>query len=111
MSTTETADEPPALPPAAAEPASMPEASGATSRPAKKRTVPVDRRKIIARLFRILELQVMDLEEEMDQMHRDQRRSGEKELTVLSKLAGNLDKLITLDPAPPATAKRRTKQM
>jgi hypothetical protein len=81
-------------------------------RPRKARTAVVDRPKIIRRLFRILELQVMDLEQEIDEMHREKRRSGDKEVVVLSKLAGNLDKLMSLDAAAaPVTARRRTKQM
>src|SRR5690606_26127004 len=56
----------------------------------------VDRPMIIARMFRVLELQVRNLEVEMNK-ERDTGRSGEQEVALLGKLASNLEKLMALD--------------
>lgn len=74
----------------------------------RKRSRLVDRPMIITRLFRVLELQVADLEMEMAEMARGSKRSGEKEVALLGKMAGNLDKLMELDRA--AGEGRRTRQ-
>jgi len=58
-----------------------------------------DRATIIRRLFRVLEMQVMHLEAEMDDMNRNETRSGEREIELLGKLAANVDKLIKLETA------------
>lgn len=58
-----------------------------------------DRPTIIRRLFRVLEMQVMHLEAEMDDMNRSETRSGEREIELLGKLAANVDKLIKLETA------------
>jgi hypothetical protein len=58
-----------------------------------------DRPTIIKRLFRVLEMQVMHLEAEMDDMTEKQTRSGEREIELLGKLAANLDKLTKLETA------------
>ena len=76
--------------------------------PRRNRSKVVDRPMIITRMFRVLERQVADLEMEMAQMSRDARRSGEKEVALLGKLAGNLDKLMDLDSR--AGEGRRTRQ-
>lgn len=105
-------DEPSPAPATAAEPAGTPAAAPALTPPTRKKRKPATlRREIIERMFHILDMQVRDLEEEINEMHSEKRRAGEKELVLLNKIAGNLDKLITLDPAPPTTARRRTKQM
>ena len=61
------------------------------------RSKQVDRPQIIKRLFRVLELQVIDLEMEMSQMSKDNRRSGQREVAILGRLASNLETLIKLD--------------
>jgi hypothetical protein len=58
-----------------------------------------DRPTIIKRLFRVLEMQVMHLEAEMDDMNESKTRSGEREIELLGKLAANVDKLIKLEAA------------
>ena len=58
-----------------------------------------DRPSIIKRLFRVLEMQVMHLELEMDEMTKTETRSGEREIELLGKLAANLDKLVKLETA------------
>lgn len=58
-----------------------------------------DRATIIKRLFRVLEMQVMHLEMEMDEMNKTETRSGEREIELLGKLAANLDKLTKLETA------------
>ncbi len=57
----------------------------------------VDRPLIISRLYRVLEMQVRDLELEMSAMAADNRRSGEREVAVLGRLAANLETLTKLD--------------
>jgi hypothetical protein len=52
----------------------------------------VDRSGIIARMFRVLERQIIQLEKDMTQ-------TGEKEVAVLGKLASTLEKLIDIDTA------------
>lgn len=52
----------------------------------------VDRGAIIARMFRVLERQVVLME-------RDMKQPGEKEVAVLGKLASTLEKLIDIDNA------------
>lgn len=74
----------------------------------RKSSSAVDRPMIITRMFRVLELQVADLEMEMADMARGSRRSGEKEVALLGKMAGNLDKLMELDRE--AGEGRRTRQ-
>lgn len=59
----------------------------------------MDRPAIIKRLFRVLEMQVMHLELEMDEMTKTETHSGEREIELLGKLAANLDKLIKLETA------------
>jgi hypothetical protein len=65
--------------------------------PRRRRSSVVDRPLIITRMFRVLERQVLDLELEMADMTKKASRSGEKEVVLLGKLAGNLDKLMDLD--------------
>lgn len=72
------------------------------------RSKAVDRPLIIARLFRVLELQVKNLETEMNEMADGAKRSGEGEVAVLGKLAANLERLMDLDARLPE--KRRGKQ-
>jgi hypothetical protein len=76
-------------------------------------TKSVNRKQIIARMFRVLELQVKSLETEMNEMERGARRSGDREVSLLGKLAGNLDKLIALKATPGNKADNRkgTKHM
>jgi hypothetical protein len=76
--------------------------------PPRRRSRLVDRPVIITRMFRVLELQVKDLETEMAEMARNAKRSGEKEVALLGKMAVNLDKLMELDRA--AGEGRRTRQ-
>lgn len=73
----------------------------------------VDRPQIIARMFRVLELQVKSLETELDDMERRAGRSGDNEASLLGKLAGTLDKLIALDAkaANKPVSRQRTKRM
>jgi hypothetical protein len=73
----------------------------------------VDRPRIIVRMFRVLERQVIDLETEMDEMGRGKGRSGDKEAALLGKLAGNLEKLVALDLKVTGRepGRRSTKQM
>lgn len=73
----------------------------------------VDRPLIIARMFRLLERQVRDLENEMDEMSTASRRSGDKEVALLGKLAGNLEKLMQLDArmAEGKAPRRNSKQI
>lgn len=56
----------------------------------------VDRSAIITRMFRVLERQIISLDNNMKQ-------TGEKEVAVLGKLASTLEKLIDIDnaAAPP----------
>jgi hypothetical protein len=81
--------------------------------PRRNRSRFVDRSMIITRMFRVLERQVMDLEMEMADMTRRTARSGEKEVVLLGKLAGTLDKLMNLDglAGEGRRTKTRTKQM
>jgi hypothetical protein len=65
--------------------------------PRRRRSSVVDRPMIITRMFRVLERQVVDLEMEMMEMARSKARSGDKEVVLLGKLAGNLGKLMELD--------------
>lgn len=63
----------------------------------------VDRSTIITRMFRVLERQIVFMEENMTE-------TGEKEVAVLGKLASTLEKLIDIDkaaspPKPPAQRK------
>lgn len=67
----------------------------------------VQRPTIIKRLFRMLEMQVMHLETEMDDMVKTDTRSGEREMQLLGKLAGNLEKLVKLDQTTSGSSKRR----
>lgn len=67
----------------------------------------VQRPTIIKRLFRMLEMQVVHLETEMDEMIKTDTRSGEREMQLLGKLAGNLEKLVKLDTAASGPSKRR----
>lgn len=77
----------------------------------RNHTVP-DREEIIARMFRVLNQQVIDLENEMESMRKDKRRSGEKEVAVLGKLAANLEKLVAINVGDSGQQTRpRTKQM
>jgi hypothetical protein len=52
----------------------------------------VDRGAIIARMFRVLDRQIIQLEQNMTE-------TGEKEVAVLGKLASTLEKLIAIDNA------------
>jgi hypothetical protein len=52
----------------------------------------VDRGAIIARMFRVLDRQIVQLEQNMTE-------TGEKEVAVLGKLASTLEKLIDIDNA------------
>ena len=61
------------------------------------RSKSVDRPQIIKRMFRVLELQVKDLEMEMARMAQDDKRSGDREVAVLGRLASNLETLMKLD--------------
>jgi hypothetical protein len=63
------------------------------------RTGNVDRPQIIKRMFRVLELQVLALEGNME-------KTGEKEVAVLGKLASTLEKLIDIDNAATAVKPR-----
>jgi hypothetical protein len=54
---------------------------------------------IIRRLFRLLEMQVLHLEMELDAMSKTQTRSGEREIELLGRLAANLEKLTKLETA------------
>lgn len=69
------------------------------------RSKQVDRPQIVKRLFRVLELQVIDLELEMQQMAMDNKRSGEREAAVLNRLATNLEKLVKLEGATQTRAR------
>ena len=52
------------------------------------------------------------LEKEMDEMQNENRRSGEREVVVLGRLATNLEKLMELDGVSPGRrGKTRTKTM
>ena len=71
----------------------------------RNRTGNVDRPQIIKRMFRLLEMQVIQLEKTMTQ-------TGEKEVAVLGKLASTLEKLIEIDNAAAEAPKRtRTKEI
>ena len=59
------------------------------------------------RLFRVLEMQVMHLEMEMETMATTNTKSGEREVQLLGRLAGNLDKLVKLDRDVSGPNKRR----
>lgn len=61
------------------------------------RSKSVDRPQIIKRMFRVLELQVKDLEMEMARMAQEDKRSGDREVAVLGRLASNLETLMKLD--------------
>jgi hypothetical protein len=67
------------------------------------RTGNVDRPQIIKRMFRVLELQVLALEGNME-------KTGEKEVAVLGKLASTLEKLIDIDNAATAAARPRAQR-
>jgi hypothetical protein len=69
----------------------------------RKTTSRVGRPQIIRRMFRVLELQLLALEGNMD-------HSGEKEVAVLGKLASTLEKLIDIDNAATAAAKPRAQR-
>ncbi|HTJ57004.1 MAG TPA: hypothetical protein VL418_05500 [Devosiaceae bacterium] len=58
----------------------------------RNRTGNVDRPQIIKRMFRLLEMQLIQLEKDMTQ-------TGDKEVAVLGKLASTLEKLIEIDNA------------
>jgi hypothetical protein len=78
----------------------------------RHRSKVVNRPLIIVRMFRLLERQVLDLEMEMSEMSSKKSRSGEREVALLGKLAGNLEKLVALDLQVTKEPKRRqTKQM
>lgn len=79
----------------------------------RRPTTVVDRPRIIVRMFKVLERQVLDLEKEMSEMAAAKGRSGEREAALLGRLAGNLEKLVALDlKLTPAEPKRRsTKEM
>lgn len=65
----------------------------------------VDRATIITRMFRVLERQIVFMEENMTE-------TGEKEVAVLGKLASTLEKLIQIDNAAAETPKaEKTKDM
>ena len=76
--------------------------------PRRNRSRVVDRPMIITRMYRVLERQVMDLEMEMADMTKTAKRSGDREVVLLGKLASNLDKLMDLDVR--AGEGRRTRQ-
>lgn len=71
------------------------------------RTGKVERPTIIKRLFKVLEMQVLHLETEMDEMVKTDTKSGEREIQLLGKLAGNLEKLVKLDQSTSVPTKRR----
>jgi hypothetical protein len=81
--------------------------------PTRRRRRVIDRPMIITRMFRVLERQVADLEMEMSDMARNGRRSGDKEVALLGKLAGNLGKLMDYDTqaGEGRRTKARTRQM
>jgi hypothetical protein len=81
--------------------------------PRRNRSRVVDRQMIITRMFRVLERQVVDLELEIQDMARSGKRSGDKEVVLLGKIAGNLGKLMELDSraGEGRRTKRRTKDM
>jgi len=65
----------------------------------------VDRSGIITRMFRVLQRQIVFMEENMTQ-------AGEKEVAVLGKLASTLEKLIQIDDAAAEKPKpANTKEM
>lgn len=68
---------------------------------------------IIARMLRVLERQLVDLENGMTELHRNTTRSGEKEVALLGKLAGNLEKLMAIEKLATGgkTDKRQSKDM
>jgi hypothetical protein len=71
------------------------------------RITKVERPTIIRRLFKVLEVQVLHLEREMDEMVKADAKSGEREMQLLGKLAGNLEKLMKLDRVVSETTRRR----
>ena len=62
---------------------------------------PVGRHSIIKRLFRLLDRQIAQMENEMT-------TTGEKEAAVLGRLVGTLGKLIEIEGAAGKTTKQRT---
>lgn len=75
---------------------------------------PIDRAKIVERLFRLVDLQVQDLQEEMSVMKTENRRSGEKEVVLLGRIAANLEKLAELNGDKPSQGRKdrsRTKSI
>lgn len=81
--------------------------------PPRRKSSVIDRPMIITRMFRVLERQVMDLEMEMADMTKRATRSGDREVVLLGKLAGTLDKLMDLDgrAGEGRRTKTRTKEM
>ena len=73
----------------------------------RNRSVAVDRPLIIKRMFRLLELQMEDLEGRMQELGKTEGRAGEREMTLLGKLAGNLERLIKLDSTVSGNTVRR----
>jgi hypothetical protein len=73
----------------------------------------VGRPQIINRMLRVLERQLLDLENDMTELRRAKTRSGEKEVALLGKLAGNLDKLMGLEKTANEgrSEKRQTRDM
>ena len=57
----------------------------------RKKTIEIDRSKLIKRLFKVLEGQITQLEK------NNMAGSGEKEVALLGTITRNLDKLIDLD--------------
>lgn len=72
----------------------------------KLETEPVDRLLIIERLVRLVQWQVVDLQREMNTMQAEDRRSGEREVALLGKIATNLEKLMELDGSAPSSGRR-----
>jgi hypothetical protein len=68
----------------------------------------VDRGAIIARMFHVLDRQIVQLEQNMTE-------TGEKEVAVLGKLASTLEKLIDIDnaakPAKPAQQRKDIQEL
>ena len=73
----------------------------------RNRSSAVDRPLIIKRMFRLLELQVEDLEGRMKDLGKADDRAGEREMTLLGKLAGNLERLVKLDSTVSGNTVRR----
>lgn len=72
-----------------------------------------DRADIIDRLVRLVDLQVADFQREMHAMRTENRRSGEKEVVLLGKIAANLEKLMAMEAGSirPRNGKQRTKDI